>query len=113
MMRPALTALLLAASQLTLAAEPPPSLTHYRCYVCHSDHEALVGPSFSNVAASYRGRVGAVAVIAGEIRNGIRGGGPWHMPPHPEVSPEESRAMAHYIMSLQPMPAPQEVKEVR
>jgi len=43
-----------------------------------------------------------VTRIANDIRAGIRGGGPWHMPPHPEVSPEEARTMARYIMSLAP-----------
>ena len=92
-------------------AAPPPSLTHYRCYICHSDREPVVGPAFADVAASYRGRQGAVAKIAGDIRKGIKGGGPWHMPPHPEVSPDEARAMAGYIMSLEPHKASaQEVK---
>ena len=86
-------------------AEPPPSLTHYRCYICHSDRETLVGPAFADVAAFYRGTPDAVSKIATDIRRGIRGGGPWHMPPHPEVSPEEARAMARYIMSLAPRKA--------
>ena len=92
-------------------AAPPPSLTHYRCYICHSDRQAVVGPAFADVAASYRGRQGAVAKIAGDIRRGIKGGGPWHMPPHPEVSVDEARAMAQYIMALEPNKAStQEVK---
>ena len=84
------------------AAEPPPSLTHFRCYICHSDHETLVGPAFVDIASAYRGRKDAVAKIANDIRAGIRGGGPWHMPPHPEVSPAEARKMARHIMSLTP-----------
>jgi cytochrome c len=90
------------ASQAVLAAEPPPSLTQYRCYVCHADREALAGPPFAEIAASYRGERDAVPKIANDIRAGIRTGGPWHMPPHPEVSREEARAMARYIMSLAP-----------
>lgn len=85
-----------------MGAEPPPSLNHYRCYICHSNQETLVGPAFAAVAAAYRGRRDAVTRIANDIRAGIRGGGPWHMPPHPEVSPEEARTMARYIMSLAP-----------
>ena len=90
--------------------EPPPGLTHYRCYICHSDREPLVGPAFEDIAKLYRGKADAVAKIASDIRAGIRGGGPWHMPPHPEVSPAEARAMARYIMSLDPaVAAPQKV----
>ena len=88
------------------AAEPPASLTLYRCYTCHSDRETLAGPAFSDVAAVYRGRRDAETRIATEIRAGLRNGGPWHMPPHPEVSPDEARVMARYIMSLAPPKTP-------
>jgi len=94
--------------------EPPPGMTHHRCYICHSDRETLVGPAFEDVAKSYRGKPDAVSKIASDIRGGIRGGGPWHMPPHPEVSPEEARAMARYIMSLElAAAAPQKVDSRR
>ena len=86
------------------AAEAPKSLTLYRCYTCHSDREAGAGPAFADVAAAYRGKRNATVVIASEIRAGIVGGGPWHMPPHPEVSPAEAKTMAQYIMSLQSRP---------
>ena len=75
-------------------------LTEHKCYICHADHEAKAGPAYADVAARFRGTRDAVPVIAAEIRNGVRGGGPWHMPPHPEVSASEARTMARYIMSL-------------
>lgn len=75
-------------------------LNLYRCYICHADREAKAGPAYVDVAAAFRARQDAVSVIAAEIRRGVRRGGPWHMPPHPEVSPREARAMARYIMSL-------------
>lgn len=75
-------------------------LTEHKCYICHSDYEAKAGPAYVDVAAQFRGRREAEEVIAAEIRNGIRGGGPWHMPPHPEVSANEARAIARYIMSI-------------
>jgi cytochrome c551/c552 len=106
---PILVAFLVSTPQAALGADPPPSLTHNRCYICHSDRETLVGPAFADVAAAYRGRRDAVAQIANDIRAGMRSGGPWHMPPHPEISPAEARSMARYIMSL----APQEPKTQR
>lgn len=111
-MRPVLLlALHFAMAPAAQAAEPPAALTHHRCYICHSDREALVGPSFADVAEAYRGQPNAVARIATEIRAGIKSGGPWHMPPHPEISSKEAREMARYIMSLQPQKtAPKEVK---
>ena len=39
---------------------------------------------------------------AREIRGGIKGGSPWHMPPHPEVPASQARTIARYIMSLAP-----------
>ena len=101
-------ALVMAPASLAaagLVVEPPTLLTHYRCYTCHSDREARVGPALREIAAFYRGRQDAVSKIAADIRRGIKGGGPWHMPPHPEVSPEEARVMARYIMSLEPREA--------
>jgi cytochrome c len=89
-------------SALAAAApiDAPAALTQYRCYVCHSDREALAGPALADVAARYRGRKDAVSHVARKIETGVRTGGPWHMPPHPEVSRDEARAMARYIMSL-------------
>jgi cytochrome c551/c552 len=111
-MRPvSFLAVLVAMAPATQAAEPPAALTHHRCYICHSDREALVGPSFADVANAYRDQPNAAARIATEIRAGIKSGGPWHMPPHPEISSKEAREMARYIMSLKPeKAAPKEVR---
>ncbi|MFO1324443.1 MAG: c-type cytochrome [Burkholderiales bacterium] len=87
------------------AADPPPSLTRDRCYVCHADREPGAGPAFADIAAYYRNSHDAVSTIASNIRSGMRSGGPWHMPPHPEVSEAEARAMARYIMSLRDPPS--------
>ena len=103
-MRFALAIAALALAFGARAGEPPGSLAQYRCYTCHSDYEAGAGPAFADIAAAYRGKRSAAVTIANGIRAGVVGGGPWHMPPHPEVSPAEARAMAHYILSLQPRP---------
>jgi cytochrome c len=84
------------------AVDPRVLLTQYKCYICHADHEAKAGPAYEDVAAYFRGKPDAAVIIARNIRHGMRSGGPWHMPPHPEVSPAEARAMARYIMSLAP-----------
>jgi cytochrome c len=76
-------------------------LTHFKCYICHADRETKAGPAFVDVAATFRRTPSAVSVIAREIRRGLRRGGPWHMPPHPEVSQAQARTIARYIMSLE------------
>jgi len=92
----------LAAAEGRDPVDPQALLTHYKCYICHADRETKAGPAYVDVAAQYRKAPDAISVIALEIRRGLRHGGPWHMPPHPEVSVAEARAMARYIMSLRP-----------
>jgi cytochrome c len=84
---------------------PQALLREYKCYICHADTDTKAGPAYVDVAARYRGKREAVAAIAAIIRNGRHGGGPWHMPPHPEVSDTDARAMARYILSLEPRAA--------
>jgi cytochrome c len=89
-----------AATAGTAPVDPRALLTQYKCYLCHADRETKAGPAYVDVATHYRSTPNAVSLIALEIRRGLRRGGPWHMPPHPEVSVAEARAMARYIMSL-------------
>ena len=99
-----LTVLVLAIAMSTpniVRAQDPQVLLHrYRCYVCHADAEALAGPAYVDVAAKYKGKPQALATISAVIKNGARRGGPWHMPPHPEVSDAEAMVMARYILSI-------------
>jgi cytochrome c551/c552 len=85
-----------------LADDVPALLEAHKCYVCHGDSEARAGPAFVDVAQRYHGQSKAVASVAALIRSGSSSGGPWHMPPHPEVSASEADAMARYILALKP-----------
>jgi cytochrome c len=89
-------------SMVDVAAAQVPEvlLRHYKCYVCHSDHEPKTGPPYVDVAAKYRGNPQAVSIVAAVVRKGAHGSGPWHMPPHPEVSDADATKMARYILSL-------------
>lgn len=106
-LRPAALALLLISAPIARAdagssGDPRVYLTQYKCHLCHAERQAKAGPAFADVATRYRDDRNAVARLAREIRRGIHGGGPWHMPPHPEVSPREARMIARYIMALAP-----------
>ena len=93
------------------AQSPQALLEHYKCNSCHAEREVGTGPAFVDVASKYRGDPEAAAALTVAVKQGAHGAGPWHMPPHPEVSGEEARAMARYIMSLSAeKPKPQEVK---
>ncbi len=84
---------------------PAQALMHeHNCYLCHADSDALAGPAFVDVAAKFRGNPNAIALLVTFVRRGEHGGGPWHMPPHPEVSGDEATAMARYILSLDASP---------
>ena len=91
-----------AAADRIAAADAQRLLGQYKCYICHADRETKAGPAYADVAAHYRGRRDAVTLLAREIRRGLKGGSPWHMPPHPEVSASQARTIARYIMSLAP-----------
>jgi cytochrome c len=71
------------------------------CLACHRVEGRRVGPAFILVAARFAGQPGAVDYLAGTIRSGGRGRwGPVPMPAQPQVSAEQSRAIAAWILSL-------------
>jgi len=103
-MKPALV--IVGAVSLTIGAahaeDAPALLQKYKCYICHADKEAKAGPAYVDVATAIRGKPDASATLVRFIKKGSHSGGPWHMPPHPEVSDTEARTMARYILSLKP-----------
>ena len=40
------------------------------CMACHDVSQAKVGPSFSDIAAKYKGQAGAAAKLADELKTG-------------------------------------------
>jgi len=74
---------------------PPPIIV-----ICHADDTWKAGPAFRDIAARYRASDTPASAMVRTIRQGQQGGGPWHMPPHPEVSRAGAEAMASYILSL-------------
>ena len=87
-------------SGIARAEAPRALLQQYKCYICQTDTETKAGPAYVDVAAKYRGVPQAEARVAAVVRKGLQGGGPWHMPPHPEISAADARTMARYILSL-------------
>jgi cytochrome c len=71
------------------------------CLACHGIDQKRVGPSMKQVAARYRGDAGAPAKLAHKIREG--GAGAWGelpMPPQPQVSEADAKALAVFILAL-------------
>jgi len=53
---------------------------------CHAMDKKLVGPSFKDIAAKYKGQGDAVAKLSDKVRKGGSGvWGPIPMPPNPDT----------------------------
>jgi cytochrome c len=71
------------------------------CMACHGVDNKLVGPAYKDVAKKYAGNKAAEATLAEKI---IKGGagvwGPVPMPANAAVSPDESKTLVRWILSL-------------
>ena len=71
------------------------------CTACHQIDKRKYGPNFKEIAVKYADQKNAADVLARKIRRG--GTGVWGqdvMPPQPQVSAAEARAMATYVLSV-------------
>ncbi len=100
----AIAGIALLAAGVAYADDAPALLEQYKCTLCHGDNEAKAGPAFSDIAKAHRGDPRAAATLAAIIRHGSRSGGPWHMPPHPEIPDAEMKVVVRYILSRPPSP---------
>lgn len=74
------------------------------CMACHATDKKLVGPSYKEVAVKYAGQKDAVAQMAERIQKGsVPGKGNWGaipMPANPQVSADEARQLATWVLSV-------------
>jgi cytochrome c len=102
MKRTLITAALSAAAILSAApAFADQALaTKKNCMACHAIATKLVGPSYKDVAAKYKGDAGAAAKLATKV---IKGGtGTWGaipMPANPQVSEAEAKTLVAWVLS--------------
>ena len=71
------------------------------CLACHATDKKLVGPSYKDVADKYAGQKDAVAKLAEKIQKG--GVGAWGqipMPANPQVSADEAKTLAVWVLSI-------------
>lgn len=71
------------------------------CLVCHAVDKKVVGPAYKEVAAKYKGNADAPALLADKIKKG--GTGVWGqipMPPNPNVSDDDIKALVSWILAL-------------
>ncbi|HNO74801.1 c-type cytochrome [Nitrosomonas mobilis] len=71
------------------------------CTACHQVEMKVVGPALKDVAAKYAGVDGAADQLAAKIKNGSSGvWGNIPMPPNVNVSDDDAKALAEWILSL-------------
>ena len=70
------------------------------CMLCHSVDKAIVGPSFKDIAAKYKGDKTAEAKLIEKVKKG--GGGVWGpnvMLPHPALSDADLKSVVEWVLS--------------
>jgi cytochrome c len=101
--RPLPVLALAALSALPALAQDTALWKARRCDACHRVERKLVGPSFQDIAARYRGQEAMVEALAHKIRVG--GSGAWGVTPmtaNKHVSETEARELARWVLSLRP-----------
>jgi len=71
------------------------------CKSCHKEAEASIGPKYLDIAQKYKDDKNAISYLQKKIKEG--GSGVWGdvmMAAHPNISSEDTRQIATYIMSL-------------
>jgi cytochrome c len=71
------------------------------CMACHAIDKRVVGPSYKEVAAKYRGDKSAEAKLIDKVKKG--GVGVWGqvpMPPNTQVKDEDVKALVKWVLSL-------------
>jgi cytochrome c len=96
---------LAVATAVVLPASPPAHASEelakkHACFACHAVDKKLVGPSYKDVAAKYRGDAGAEAKLADKVKKGSQGTwGQVPMPPNAAVPDGDVRALVKWILS--------------
>ncbi len=71
------------------------------CAACHAIDKKLVGPSYMDVSAKYKGDKNAAATLAKKVKAG--GSGVWGqipMPPNAAVSDADIKDLVEWILTL-------------
>lgn len=96
--------LALAASLMAIAsgAQADQALANAKnCMTCHQMDKKVLGPSFKDVAAKYKGDKAAADRLATKIMKG--GSGVWgtaYMPANAQVSESDAKKLSAWVLSL-------------
>ena len=71
------------------------------CTVCHATDKKLLGPSWHDIAAKYKGQADAVTALSAKVRQGSKGvWGPLPMAPTPaeKISDADLKAVVGWLL---------------
>jgi cytochrome c len=94
------TLLLVPLAAHAAGADVPPALAKHDCLICHAVDEPKTGPAFVEIGERYRGDAHAAEKLRAVLQKGAHGGGPWHMPPSPQVPAADARSIVAWILAL-------------
>ncbi|MCA1978230.1 MAG: c-type cytochrome [Thiobacillus sp.] len=92
---------LMVLALVALPAQASPELANKsKCMTCHQVDKKVLGPSFKEIAAKYKGDKTAEAMLTDSITKGVKG--KWGKIPMPaqKVSAADAAALAKWILSL-------------
>ena len=70
------------------------------CMTCHQIDKKILGPSFKEVAAKYRGNAGAEAMLVKKVKDGGKGAwGEMVMPPNAHVKDADIATLVKWILA--------------
>lgn len=70
------------------------------CMTCHQMDKKVLGPSYKDVAAKYRGQAGAEAALVKKVKDGGKGAwGDMAMPPNAHVKDADIQAIVKWILT--------------
>lgn len=110
----ALAATVLSATTAVTAAATPGAaqlMNANGCSTCHADKVKVIGPAWGWISFHFQGQKDAAETIADFIINGGVGyWKPWTgdipMPSHPNLSKDDARTIADWILSQPPVEPP-------
>ena len=73
----------------------------YGCFGCHNTKIKIVGPAYHDIALKYKTDSEAAVKIEQQIHKGGSGKwGPMIMPPFPQITPSETKALSDWILGV-------------
>ena len=87
-----------AADSPQAATADAPAVRH-GCTSCHEVDRTLIGPSFREIAARYKGEASAASKLAAKVKDG--GAGAWGtipMPPHPQLAAADIDGLIAWVL---------------